>query len=264
MTPRFHQSTANTLLTLSPYHAWYFHPDLGGHEKKGTAATVRGNILDRMLFGVGPEIAVLDFGDFKSKAAQAARDDAEAAGKLVVLLETYEKHRLFVEAVNSQLLHDHGIRLSGQSQVELEWDSPHGVTCAGRLDHLLLDPKLRILDLKTCQSASEDAVTQSIVKYGYHVQHAAYTEAARVLFEDEPQMDFIFAESNEPFRIRLAPLAGTMKSLGEHQWARACRIWKECLDTNRWPAYPVTRIEAKPWHLAQAVEDGDEAMDIHG
>ena len=96
--PRLHQSTANTLLNQCPRAAWYYHADLGGHEKPGSAATKRGNVLDRMIFGVGPEIVVLDFGDYKSKAAQAARLEAEAAGKLPVLLEPYEKHRLFVEA----------------------------------------------------------------------------------------------------------------------------------------------------------------------
>lgn len=262
MTPRLHQSTAHTLLSMSPYHAWYFHKDLGGHEKKGSAATARGNVLDRMLFGVGPELAVLNFSDFKTKAAQAARDEAEASGKLVVLLETYEKHRLFVEAVNAQLAEEHGIVLNGESQVEVEWESPNdGVPCAGRMDHVI---RPLILDLKTCRSATEDAVAQSIVNYGYDIQYAAYTEAARVLGWGEPDMKFIFAESSEPYALRLAPLAGTMKSLGEYKWRRACGIWKECLASGRWPGYPVTRIEAKPWHLTQAVEDGDEAMDIHG
>lgn len=281
MTPRFHQSTANTLLTLSPYHAWYFHPDLGGKQKKGTKATNLGNVLDRMLFGVGPELVVIDPAHhvgpkggipdgWTNASIKAARDAALAAEKFPVLLDEYEENRLFVEAVNSQLLHDHGIRLTGKSQVEVEWDSPHGVACAGRMDHVIRTPAskvlhpLLILDLKSCRSASEDSVTQSIVKYGYHIQHAAYTEAARVLGWGEPEMKFVFAESTEPFRIRLAPLAGTMKSLGDYQWARACGIWKDCLENNRWPSYPVTRIEAKPWHLAQAVEDGDEAMDIHG
>jgi len=270
--PRLHQSTAHTLLSESPHHAWYFHAELGGHQRKGSAATQRGNVLDRMLFGVGPELAVIDFSDFKTKAAQAARDEAEAAGKLVVLLDTYEKHRLFVEAVNAQLA-EHRIVLSGESQVEVEWISPNGdVACAGRMDHVLRHTMFRssrlggplILDLKTCRKATEDAVAASIVNYGYDIQYAAYTEAARVLGWGEPEMKFVFAETTEPYALRIAPLAGTMKSLGEYKWRRACLLWKECLEKNSFPGYPVTAIEAKAWHLAQAVEDGDEAMDIHG
>ena len=262
---RLHQSTAHTLLSESPYHAGYFHADLGGHQRKAGAAAARGNVLDRMLFGVGPELAILDFADFKTKAAQAARDEAEAAGKLVVLLETYEKHRLFVEAVNAQLAEDHKIVLNGESQVEVEWISPNGdVACAGRMDHVLRRNRLLILDLKTCRKATEDAVATSMVNYGYDIQYAAYTEAARVLGWGEPDMKFVFAETTEPYALRLAPLAGTMKSLGEYKWRRACLRWKECLGTNTFPGYPVTAIEAKSWHLAQAVEDGDEAMDIHG
>lgn len=270
MTPRFHQSTANTLLTLSPYHAWYFHPDLGGHEKPGSAATKRGNVLDRMIFGVGPEIVVLDFGDYKSKAAQAARLEAEAAGKLPVLLEPYEKHRLFVEAVLHQLREEHGIEFKGESQVTLQWDArENGVPCEGRLDHLLFQrldpPRIMIWDLKTCRDASEEAVARSIVKYGYHIQHAAYVEAASVLNPKAiVEMEFLFAETEAPFLVRRTPLAGTMKSLGEYQWARACRIWKDCVENNSFPGYPVTRIEAKPYQLTQAVEEGDEEMEFRG
>lgn len=268
--PRLHQSTANTLLNQCPRAAWYYHADLGGHEKPGSAATKRGNVLDRMIFGVGPEIVVLDFGDYKSKAAQTARLEAEAAGKLPVLLEPYEKHRLFVEAVLQQLRDEHGIEFKGDSQVTLQWEArENGVPCEGRLDHLLFQrldpPRIMIWDLKTCRDASEEAVARSIVKYGYHIQHAAYVEAASVLNPKAiVEMEFLFAETEPPFLVRRTPLAGTMKSLGEYQWARACRIWKDCVEKNDWPGYPVTRIEAKPYQLIEAVEDGDEAMDFHG
>jgi hypothetical protein len=268
--PRLHQSTANTLLNQCPRAAWYYHADLGGHEKPGSAATKRGNVLDRMIFGVGPEIVVLDFGDYKSKAAQAARLEAEAAGKLPVLLEPYEKHRLFVEAVLHQLREEHGIEFKGESQVTLQWDArENGVPCEGRLDHLLFQrldpPRIMIWDLKTCRDASEEAVARSIVKYGYHIQHAAYVEAASVLNPKAiVEMEFLFAETEAPFLVRRTPLAGTMKSLGEYQWARACRIWKDCVENNSFPGYPVTRIEAKPYQLTQAVEEGDEEMEFRG
>ena len=278
--PRLHQSTANTLLKC-PRLAWYYHEDLGGHKKPGTKATKLGNVLDKMIFGVGPELEVIDPAHhvgpkggipegWTNASIRAARDAAEAAGRFPVLLDEYEGNRLFVDEVLRQLREEHQIEFTGESQVTLQWESrENGVPCEGRLDHLVFQrldpPRIMIWDLKTCRDASEEAVARSIVKYGYHIQHAAYVEAASVLNPKAiVEMEFLFAETEPPFLVRRVPLAGTMKSLGEYQWARACRIWKDCVEKNDWPGYPVTRIEAKPYQLIEAVEDGDEAMDIHG
>lgn len=274
MVPRFHQSTALTLLKCCPYKAWYYHDDLGGRKKPQAVAMARGVALDRMLFGVGPEIVVVDpmrhVGPkggvptgWTNDSIRGERDNALAAGKLPILLEEYEGYRSFASAVEDQLAAA-GIRLAdGDAQVEVEWIGPCEVACAGRLDWIH-KKKPFILDLKTTTDASADATTRSIVQHGGHIQWAAYTEAVmQTLGLDRlPEMKFVFSEVGEPYLIHIRHLNGTMKSLGRYDWERACAKWKACLDRDEWPGYGESGIDATSWQMAKAVEEGGEPLEF--
>ena len=130
MVERLHQSTAHVLLSKSPLHARY---RLDNHVEP-SEPMLRGVIIDRLLFGVGPEIAEIAADDYRSKAAREARDTARKAGQIPVLTEALSTYRTAAEAIRANL-RDEAIILSGKSQVEVEWTSPLGVLCAGRLDH---------------------------------------------------------------------------------------------------------------------------------
>ncbi len=264
--PRLSPSTAKILLQKSALHAWTFHRLGGDEQAEDTEEATRGRVLDRMLFGCGPEIVVVDAKDWRTNAAKEARDIAVLAGKLPVLVGKLSQYDDVINAWRSQL-EDEGIQLAGKSQVKIDWES-NGVPCRGRLDHLIIgEDRIFIFDGKSCQDASDSAIQRSVVAFGSDIQHAAYVEGVQ---ENNPDMAgrvdfrFIYAEVRRPYAINVQPLAGTMRELGERKWKRAKRMWGECLRTNKFPGYQGTRpISATAWQLAEEQErempDSDNA-----
>jgi hypothetical protein len=262
--PRLHQSIAHVLVSRSPLHAWQRHRLLGATASEPTEATDRGTFIDKMVLGGGPEIEVLDFPDFKTKAAQAARDEARVAGSLPILIGKYEPAMKVVEAIRAQLK-ARGMRFDkGQSKVELRWKEPvYGVECGGEIDFLDVPT---IFDLKTTRDASPDAIALSMVKYGYDIQHAAYRQAIETMHPElvgKVRMLFVFAETEPPYAVTIAEPAGTMRSLGSHKWDRACRVWSECLASGIWPGYSddVVQIEARPWQMENELQEAGDVIE---
>lgn len=260
---RLHQSTALVLLTKSPLHAWQAHQDREAGLDASTPAMQRGSLLDALILGNGPEIVVVDAPDWRTKAAQAARDEAIAEGKLAVLADAFEEKKAVAETLRGRLT-DRGIVFDGRSQVDLEWTDPtYGTPCGGRLDHLILTERAGaiVYDLKTTVDASPEKLAMSFVRYGYDIQHAAYTGGVEESFPScrgRVSFRFLFAEPQPPFAINIVQPAGTLRSLGEFRWKKACRVWAECLETGSWPGYEsLTLLEAKPWQLTDAMEDED-------
>ena len=71
------------------------------------------------------------------------------------------------------------------------------------------------------------------------------------------QMQFVFAETKEPYAVTVAECAGSMEELGESRWRRAIEIWARCLKNDEWPgpADGVVRLEAPGWALARELEE---------
>lgn len=254
--PRLHQSMAHILISQSPLHARHRMD----HQTTPTDAMERGSIIDRMLFGSGQELLIVEADDWRKKASQEMREEARATNRLPILARVHAGYETAIKAIRANLA-ALGIQFTGQSQVSLEWTSPLGVDCAGRLDHLILGRhSATIYDLKTTTDAHPDAIQRSLVDHGADIQRAAYTEAVGTLypqFAGRTDMRFLYVEWEEPYAITVVECAGTMKALGEFKWEKAQRIWKECIETNTWPGYGFARIEAKPWQLTEAMEEED-------
>ncbi len=256
--PRLSPSTAKVLLSRSPLHAWTQHRLGGAEETEDTDAKDQGSILDRLLLGAGPDLVIVDANDWRTKAAQEARDAAKAAGKLPILRDKLRAHQDIVDAWKAQLV-AHDVELLGKSQVKVDWESD-GVPCRGKMDHLIIaNGGALVIDLKSVEDASQQAITRSVVNYGWDIQGAAYVEgveanhpelAGRVRFK------LICGEKTRAnaYAINVVEFGGTMRELGERKWRRAKRIWGECLRTGEFPGYPGLPIDATPWQLADEME----------
>lgn len=253
--PRLSQSTANILLNQSPAHAYAHHKLLGNVAKKTTKALDLGTLIDALLLGPGKKkFRVLDFDNFTTKAAKAAKADAIAADEIPVLREKYEEAETVCEILRYRMGAE-GIDLGiGETHVELEWTNPEtGVLCRGELDHLYL-PMIR--DVKTTASAKPEAFARSVSSFGYDVQQAAYTEAIEVLHPDligRVSFEFVACEVEEPYAVTPIELDAQFRAIGRAKWISACRQWKECLESNRWPGYGRAIVSPKPWQLSEAL-----------
>jgi hypothetical protein len=249
--PAFSSTIAKTLIEKSPVHAKVLRG------KKPTKGMDRGSVVHRLVLGKGKAFEVLNFGDYKTKAAQSARDAARANGRVPILGEDFEEASLAAESIRIQLA-DRGIDLDGESEVAVEWYEPsaHGpVQCRAMFDHVWFDRGI-ILDLKVTENAAPSFVERTAENLGYAIQQAAYRRALIAL---RPELagreDFLFAfcEGEDPFAMNLTRPDGLFRELGDRRWSRAVASWAECLATDTWPAYGtgVNPLSAPVWALSK-------------
>jgi hypothetical protein len=259
--PSLSQSIAHTLVARSPFHAWRQHPRLGGKPKTPNGSMDFGSVVHALLLGVGKEYVVLraadgtEFEDLKTKAAQRARDEARAAGKVPILAET-ERDALALAAVLRERLADFGVELSGRSELSVFWHEKAKdgtlVPCRGRLDHWREDIAT-IYDLKIVKSGHPKACQSHLVGFGGDIQAAAYVSAmSRVYPELAGRLRFVFLFcETETGTVTPAIRGASLRDLGNRRWRRAVETWARCMKTAEWPAYvrATTPIEAPQWAL---------------
>lgn len=265
-TPSLSQSIAHTLVTKSPYHAWIEHPKLGGVGRPSTRSKDHGSLVHSLLLGAGKELRVIDAENYRTKAAQAARDEAREAGLLPVLRHEADAALPMVRDIRRGLA-ELGIDFTGASEVKVEWTehSAHGpVLCRGMMDHLIRADGV-IYDVKTCRTAHPRSCARHVVEYGYDIQHAAYTSALRKLEPDvagRERFVFLFIEElpdGAPRRVVITPaeLDGQLRELGHRRWDDALNQWAWCLSRDSWTGYAdrVIQLEAPPWALTQHMDE---------
>lgn len=259
-TLRLSPSIAKVLINQSPYHAWHKHSKGGAYQDDPTDAKRRGKLLDRLFFGVGPELVIIDADDFRTKAAKEARDTAEAERKIPVLAHKLAPQQEMVDNWQHQLA-SRQIHFSGESQAALLWESD-GCPCKGILDHLIVGREsATIIDLKTCEDASLEACQRAVSNLGYDIQQAAYVEGVQHNYPattGRVDMIFIFAEVEPPYLVNVVKLAGTFRHVGRHKWDLAKATWAKCLRENHWPGYSplASYLEASPWQIKAAFPEG--------
>jgi hypothetical protein len=249
--PHFSSTLAKTLIAQSPRHA------REARGKNPTKVMDRGNVIHRLVLGKGKDYEVLNFNDFKTNAAKAARDAARKAGKVPVLADDFEEHCKASESIRVELA-ERNIFLDGESEFAVTWFEPtkHGpVQCRAMFDHVWLKAG-RLLDLKITDNAAPGAIERNAETMGYAIQWAAYTRALAAL---DPKLagrvDFLFGfcEPDSPFAINLVRPDGMFRELGERRWLRAVETWAECLETDTWPAYGtgINQLSSPPWALSR-------------
>lgn len=262
--PSLSSSIAKTLIAKSPRHAWADHPKLGGGSgKKPTKEMDQGTLIHSLVLGVGAEIVRVEADNWKTKAAQVAREEARKEGKVAVLEREYVAASGAAVSIIEQM-RGHGIELTGRSEAALAWveESYDGepVQCRGMLDHVDVGAGA-VLDLKVVVSAEPRFLERHVINMGNHIQAEAYRRAlAAVEPTLQGRVDFkwVFVEMVEPTPVVVVGRpSGTMRELGDRQWRRAVDTWARCLAAKSWPAYAdsgVVELEAPAWALAADYE----------
>lgn len=274
--PSLSSGCAHTLLARSPFHAWCEHPKnprrLDGDE---SAAMDTGSIIHSMLLEQNEEcVVVIDAPDFRTKAAQQARDEARAAGKHPILAHKFAAVRALVTAARNYLSTSDlaGILDDGIPEATMLWQD-EGTWCRARPD-LISGDKGVILHVKTTAGSAEPAewIRRHLLLDGYDVAAAHYERGAHALGMDRAQSIFFVIEQEPPHGCSLVGLTPALRELAHGKAERASRIWRACLQRNFWPAYPtaIAYAEAPAWALAQAEEEeirgfgSDELQERYG
>lgn len=261
--PSLSSSMANMLLSSSPAHAHHAHPMLGGAPMKRSKTMAMGTIVHELLLGTGGGIVALDFDNWRTKAAQASKEVAEADGKTPILTRELDAAEVAVAAIKATLA-DRGVAFSGVSEATILWveaSRSGGVQCKARLDHLIRtkDGGAIVYDIKTSRSAQPRKIARSVEDYGYHTQCAAYTRAMEAHFKGcrgRVENRWIFCELEAPYAVTIAQPSGGLFAIGNMRWERAVQAWGKCLAEDKWPQYHegTALIEPMPWALDREFE----------
>lgn len=247
----FSSSLATTLLTRSPLHARA--EQTGERERGSTKSMDVGTVAHALVLGKGKRFAVLDFANYKTKAAQEARDASAERGITPILRHEMDEVERMVKAVREQL-DRRRIVLDGISEAAIRWteQTPFGdVACRGMLDHLVLS-RGRIYDFKFCADASPAKVERSAESYGYAVQAAAYTRAVARLRPDlagRIKFSFVCVETDPPYAMNVCEPDGVFREIGETRWLKAVAEWGACLQSGEFRGYGTNDITAPAWAL---------------
>lgn len=144
----------------------------------------------------------------------------------------------------------------GKAEQSVYWvDQATGVLCRCRPDWWTDDGI--ILDVKTCEDASEDGFQQSIGKWGYDVQDAYYMDG--VAAAGRPARAFLFLAVEKSARVvdgkalgvQVYRLDDESRESGRAQYREDLGIYAQCVKLNDWPGYgdKIMTIRVADWRL---------------
>lgn len=241
--PSLTQSVAKILIERSPLHAWHAHPRLNpDYQHDDDRKFDVGNIAHSMMLGRGKDIVVLEgFDDWRKKAAQEAREEAAAAGKLAVLGKHYKRASQMVDAAREQLLLRGLSRFfrDGSGEVVTVWQE--GDIWMRQMIDWLTPDGLEFVDLKTTDmSAAPHGIDRMMFNAGWSIQAAMAERGLDVLDPDNAgrrKFYFVVQEAEHPYQLTVVQLTRGPMTLGAKQLDHAVNLWRQCMRTNRWPGY---------------------------
>lgn len=113
-------------------------------------------------------------------------------------------------------------------------------------------PARRVIipDFKTTESAHPDDLRRAIYNYGYHLQAAAYIDAAQAVgHATDAAFVLIAQEKTPPYLVTVVQPDPPALDIGRDQNRRALELYAECTATGRWPGYTddVAEIALPGW-----------------
>jgi hypothetical protein len=275
-TPSLSASLAHTLLSRSPRHAFYESPRLNPEwQPDDSEAADLGTIVHAVLLEEDrSRIVVVDAPDWRSKDSRAARDAARQAGKLPVLRDRMVDVENCVAAARQAIAKSELAEVfaaGAKPEVSLFWQEDD-IWCRARPDWLSDDRRVA-LDVKTTSGSAEPNAWARgpLLANGYDLQGAHALRGISAL-EHPRGVSFVFVvvETHPPYGVSFVGLSPAFLAFAEAKLASARAIWRECVQTNRWPSYPMRVCWAEPpawvtmqWEERQAaaVDDGRPIAD---
>jgi hypothetical protein len=256
--PSLSSTIVKMLCLSSPLHAWHAHPRLNPApvDDETEAMNIGTGAHALLLEGTDADIVVVDAKDWRTKAAQQARDDARAAGKTPLLASTWADVQAMVGALRAQLAwHTDGgadMFLDGTPEQTIIWREDD-VWCRARLDYLraatvagvsvaLADPIARVSvdDYKTTSAtANPDTWTRTMFYAGLDIQAAWYLRGLRAVLDHvDVSFRFCVQETFAPYALSVIGLGPDALLLAEKKCLYALDVWRESRARNDWAGYP--------------------------
>jgi hypothetical protein len=126
----------------------------------------------------------------------------------------------------------------GAPEQTIVWEEPGGVMCRARLDWLR-DDHATVDDYKTTsRTANPDAWTRSLFGMGADIQAAFYRRGVAALGGQMPEFRWTVQETYPPYAVSVIAPGPDVLTIGAKKVELALDLWRKCLDSDSWPAYP--------------------------
>lgn len=131
----------------------------------------------------------------------------------------------------------------GKTEIPFFWkDKDTDELCKVKLDRLVrISRRYVVIDYKTAQSARTDEFVHSMIKLGYHVQAAMYTEGVMKSkrLKYRPDFAFVVQEKKEPYSVNVVYVAADNPVMvyGYDQFRELLGILHQCNETGYFYGY---------------------------
>ncbi|WP_167756106.1 PD-(D/E)XK nuclease-like domain-containing protein [Streptomyces sp. 4R-3d] len=224
-----------------------------------------GHAAHLLVLGEGPELAVVDYPDWRKKDAQTERDLAYAEGKTPLLKKDHDMVQAMASAIRQHPLAGPLFAPgTGIAERSIYWTDPAtGIRCRVRPDYLKQLPGLTLcVDYKTITKADPDTISKAIREHGYHQQDALYADGieAAGLAPDGCRFLFVFQSKTAPYLVTVRELDQQSRDIGRAKNERALRIYADCETTGIWPDWTgpvedIPQISLPTWAAITETEE---------
>lgn len=242
-TPSLSASIAHLLVNQTPRHAWNAHPRLNPNfEREEKAIYDSGTVAHSLILeGDASKVCIVEADDWRTKAAQQERNEARENGQVALLAKDWKRVRQMADAIRDQLARrneEPALFTDGKAEQSMVWQEG-GVTCRARVDWLR-DDHVTIDDLKTTGRSANPLQwsKNTLWSIGADIQVAFNLRGLKAITGEKATFRYVLIENQPPYAISVVSLAASALELGQQKADRAIQLWKQCLDSGDWPAYP--------------------------
>jgi hypothetical protein len=206
----------------------------------------------------------LEVKDFRTKAAQTARDEAEAAGKLAVTTGQWDQINAMRDAIFAHSKARFALESDGPTEYAIRWRDPlTGLWVRNLIDKLvpsdgllgpdgLVHPDI-LVNLKTAADRSPEGFAKAVTNLGYHRSSALYVQGAReALGYESPTELFVVVGKEPPHEVACYILDAAALELGARQNAADMLDLAQRRASGDWSSRHAGLIETvvlSPWAL---------------
>jgi len=245
---------------LPPYcpAIYRYERDHGRAEKR---AFDFGHAAHLEVLGVGSDLVVAPFPDWRKDAARVIRNQAYDEGKTPLLEHEYAVVKAMAEAIRRHPLAM--TLLSGDGGVEQSafWhDDEFDVWRRARFDRWtrLINGMVAIVDYKTATTADPHTFARKAPDFGYEMQAAWYRDAAKAVgLDDDAAFVFIVQDKNPPYLVSPVQLDDPALARGRARNRQALETFRDCQQSGIWPGYSddIETVSLPRWAVQEYSND---------
>lgn len=182
--------------------------------------------------------------------ANAAQWEIDNLGKRMLTVDQMETLQLMQASVAQHKTASRYMR-KGLVEKSFFWtDVETGIECKFRPDFMMLDQDGKlietasqldrveaIIDTKSCLSAEKEAFARSIVKFGYDLQAAFYSDPLSSFLGREIPFYFLAVETTAPHCCALYRAGPRTIEIGRTKYRAGLQLMEWCRRNDAWPGY---------------------------